>query len=359
MTTKSVLSQATELTDWSAAFSQLAYASEPPQAVGVIKSCPTDFQVDEQMAHTPTGEGEHIWLKVRKERQNTEQVAKGLARFASVALRDVGYSGLKDFQAVTTQWFSVWLPKSAGPDWSGFDMFGVELLEVSRHSRKLKRGTHQANRFIITVRDLVADREQLISTLSNIKETGVPNYFGVQRFGRDFNNLRLANSLLVERRPIKNRNLKSIVLSSARSWLFNQVVSQRIRLGTWNELYLGEPANLDGTNSTFLASGEPDELGRLTQLDIHPTAPLVGRDADKAMAECPSLQAMEAEWLAPYNAYIDGLCRLGLDYQRRALRSRVHDLTWSFDDDCLRLEFVLQRGQFATSVLRELLLEST
>ena len=108
--------------NWYEALQSLAYAQQKPVVSGDLKVAPDDFIVTELMDVIPSGEGEHYWLDISKTKCNTEQVAKQLARFANVAYRDVGYSGLKDFFAQTRQWFSVWKPKGGVPAWSEFTM---------------------------------------------------------------------------------------------------------------------------------------------------------------------------------------------------------------------------------------------
>ena len=211
--------------DWALQMSDWAYAYGEPKLTGQIKKSPNDFQVIENLGIVPCGEGEHIWLQITKQRQNTDKVAKALARHASVAYRDVGYSGLKDFNAVTQQWFSIYHPKNQQIDWDLFEFDGVQIDQVHRHTRKIKRGTHQSNDFKIKVCDIEGDASTLDAKIAQIQETGVPNYFGEQRFGRNLNNMHQAQALLVEGQSFKDRNLKSILYSSARSWLFNEILS--------------------------------------------------------------------------------------------------------------------------------------
>ena len=360
--------------NWADTARQWAYAYGRPEHTGRIKSQPEDFQVTEQMLVEPSGEGEHYWLLVSKTRQNTEQVAKQLARFCSVAYRDVGYSGMKDMHAVTQQWFSVWLPKGSPPDFLDFAMPGVLIEQVARHNRKIRRGTHQSNRFRIVVRDLPispAVEQQLTERLQLISAAGVPNYYGPQRFGREFSNMLQSSEMLAAKRKVKNRNTRSILLSSARSWLFNMVLSQRIKANNWQSLHSGEPANLDGSGSIFNAcelhgTDHSDQAviaaqqQRLSALDIHPTGPLWGqfegnRAVEKSLLNYPQLHQWEQGVIEPYAELAEGLCTVGLDYQRRALRMRVDQLEWQFSEGSLQLQFNLSRGQFATSVLREII----
>ena len=354
MNSITVLPHRAEGTDWALAFSQLAYVDGCPQITGTIKSEPEDFQVVELMGFEPDGHGEHLWLWVRKRQQNTEQVAKALAQHAGVAYRDVSYSGMKDFHAVTWQWFSVWLPGSQEINWQAFKLDGVEIERVQRHTRKLKRGTHQQNQFKIIVRNLHGSMSDLEQRLTRISREGVPNYFGAQRFGRQFNNMPLAVSHLCDGIAIKKRTLKGIAISAARSWLFNQVVSQRVVESNWNKLLPNEPANLHGSNSVFVSTGSDDEQLRLAELDIHPTGPLIGRSRDQIGA----FEARERSWLDGYQSLIRGLEEADAASLRRPLRARVQDLQWQRDGNQLELRFTLEAGQFATAVLRECVVEA-
>lgn len=384
--TTQVPSQATQPSPddqrWHAEFAAQAYAFGQPDVLGKVKLSPHDFKVTELMARVPSGEGEHYWLDISKTCHNTDQVAKALARFANVAYRDVGYSGLKDFYAVTRQWFSVWVPqpeKRAKLDWSEFTMDHVELHSIQLHHRKLKRSTHKANQFDIVVRNL-AFRESLTDSqpvtknledrMMKVVAQGVPNYFGSQRFGRDFDNMNQALDMLNNNKRVKNRNLRSLFISSARSWLFNRIVSARVNDGSWQRLQSNEPANLNGSNSYFMTddSDQPQEEleSRLLSMDIHPTGPMWGDGASQyIMAGDSSDNAVDSSldhslfnWersvLDPYHDLCKGLERARVPYQRRALRISPQGLQWSFVDNDLSLSFSLPPGQFATSVLREI-----
>jgi len=146
--------------DWSRQLEALAYASGKPLARARIKAVPEDFRVTELMDVVPAGEGEHTWLWLEKRKRNTEQVARSLADFADVKRRDVGYSGLKDFQAVTKQWFSVWKPRGKDPDWANFELPGVVVRNITKHTKKIRRGTHRA-KFWPTVRQYASRRRNV------------------------------------------------------------------------------------------------------------------------------------------------------------------------------------------------------
>ena len=162
---------------------------------------------------------------------------------------------------------------------------------------------------------------------------------------------------------IRDRNLRSILLSSVRSWLFNSVVSERVKTHSWQTLFTGEPANLDSSNSVFTVEDASLENERLRALDIHPTAPLWGQGDESFTASASDgLANLEHSVLAQYSELKTGLELARLDYQRRPLRVIAKQLKWQYEQvnderlDCV-LSFELNRGQFATSILRELVLE--
>lgn len=317
-----------------------------------IRTQPADFRVSENLAIEFSGDGEHDFLWIEKTSANTQWVADALARHAKVSSRDVGFAGLKDRHAITRQWFSIRRPGRDGTDWSRFECEGVAILEQRRHQRKLKRGAHKNNAFSIVLRGAEIDehQENAQRRLQDIRSHGVPNYYGEQRFGRDAGNIQLARDLFKGRRL--SRPKRSIALSSARSYLFNEILSQRISAASWNELMPGELANLDGSGSVFAVEAITDDLiARCAAMDIHPTGTLWG---DKAPLGSGAVAELEQGVVEPFADLTSGLLKVRLDASSRALRLVVNDLQWVFTKNALQLEFSLGRGSFATAVLREL-----
>ncbi len=306
----------TELPDW-------ARAHGPPLFAAQIKTEPNDFIVTENLEIETSGDGEHDWLWVSKTGANTAWVADQLARHASVHSRDVGFAGLKDRHAVTRQWFSVRRASTKGTDWDKADIEGVEIVDVKRHSRKLKRGAHRGNSFRIALRGDLPNAIEIDERLALIAEQGAPNYFGEQRFGRNGANIDLGRSVVDGRKL--SRTKRSIGLSALRSFAFNNDLSDRVEDDTWNRLVPGDTAKLDGTNSVFPVEAVDEELeARCKAMDIHPTAILPGIEA------------------------------IGVKESRRATRMTVEELSWDIQPEVLWLEFILASGSFATSVLREI-----
>lgn len=329
---------------------QPAYAHGSPLATGIIRQQPEDFIVDEIPSVEFTGEGEHVCLHIRKRGLNTEDIARMLAKTADVKRRDVSFAGLKDRHAVTTQWFSIYLPTTVEPDWQTLNSDNVQVLEVVRNARKLRRGTLTGNRFQITVRDFDADAVRLDTRLQNIIDHGVPNYFGSQRFGRAGSNLDRALEMFDGRRV--KREQRSHYLSAARSMLFNMVLSRRVTERSWNRLLDGEVCMLAGSRGFFATDAVDDELlQRLQSRDIHPSGPLWGKGELPSRSHASDLESSTLRELADW---CDGLEKAGLKMERRSLRLMVEDLQWEYADNTLVLKFSLPAGCFATAVLREI-----
>lgn len=321
-----------------------------PTATGQLRSQPQDFRVIEMPGFALSGDGEHDFLYIEKTSANTSWVARGLARHANVPVRDVGFAGMKDRHAVTRQWFSVRRPGGPKADWAELDLPGVCVLEVARHNRKMRRGAHKGNRFELTVRGLSGPGSALEQRLRKIRVSGVPNYFGEQRFGRSGSNIGLAKSFFAGTRL--RREQRSIALSSARSLIFNNILSARVSADNWDTLIAGDVANLEGSGSVFPVSAiDADLQMRCREFDIHPTGVLWGKGAVSTTSEPAKLERDIAE---QEPVLVSGLER-HTDEGRRALRLVVRDLDWDIDKDELHLRFSLTRGGFATAVLRELL----
>jgi tRNA pseudouridine13 synthase len=330
-----------------------------PLGPGELRATPEDFEVDELLGFAASGEGPHALLRVRKRGANTEWVARELARAVGVKPFEVGFAGLKDRNAVTTQHFTVPRGKRTAEELLGLKGEGYEVLSASAHQRKLPRGALEGNRFAIVVRGFACDTEQVLERVQRIATGGCPNYFGEQRFGREAGNLeqvlhrarRLAEGARGDRRS-RGRDDAGFMLSAARSLLFNAMLAERVTGGTWNRLCPGDVANLDGRGSVFAVDTVDAELEqRCTALDVHPTAPLAGEGESLAQGKVLEL---ENDVIARFPEALAVIHAEGMKPERRALRIRVRDLEHEYSGDTLRLRFALSAGSFATTVLREI-----
>ena len=325
-----------------------------PCGRAVLKAQPEHFQVTEVLDIELSGEGEHLWLLIEKRDLNTEEVARQLARAAGVKLRDVSYAGIKDKRAVTSQWFSMQLPGRADPDFTALWNEQLRCLASSRHSRKLQRGAHRANRFVIRLTDLQAEQAQLDGRLRSIAALGVPNYFGPQRFGRDGGNVQQARDWAERGALPPARGTRSRLLSTARSLLFNRLLAQRVADACWNRILPGDCLAFTDSRSHFAAERMSADDRRFDELDVHVTGPLWGSGSAPVTGE---VLLLEQQLAAVEPQLCEWLENAGLEQQRRILRLPISGLTWHYPaSDSLEIEFTLPTGCFATAVLHELVL---
>ena len=270
----------------------------------------------------PSGEGEHLWLLISKKDQNTSWVAGILAKLAGIKRNDVGYCGMKDRFAITTQWFSLHVP---GRDLDVDTLIHSDftILRTARHNKKLRRGMHQGNRFKIVLREFEVEEKSFDDRMKLISRYGVPNYFGEQRFGHQGNNLHEVQKLIMADKLKGNRHGTGLYLSAARSWLFNLVLARHID-------------NADGS------------LDRLQDY----TGPLWGRGRSSADRNAASV---EEQVLKDWQDWCYALEHAGLKQERRNLILRSDSVLYDWiEPNQLSLEFSLSRGCFATALLREI-----
>lgn len=330
----------------------LPYAYGAPCAQARLKSEPADFQVEETIAFSLSGEGEHLWLWVEKQGENTDWVAQQLAKWAGIRLRDIGFAGLKDRHGITRQWFSLYLPGRENPDVSEFQFDSIRILQQVRHQRKLQTGGLSGNRFILTLRDFTGEQAETEQRLEQIKTQGVPNYFGEQRFGRNEHNLVMAQRLfdgeLTRLRPAQ----RGLYISAARSFLFNEILAERVRQQSWNQAWSGDVFQLEGSDKWFVDDGSTELVARVNELDIHPTGALVG--AGELVTQQNALK-LETQVLSKHQPWCQALADLGLKQERRALRVLPKNLNWQWlNNQTLQVSFDLAPGRYATVVMREL-----
>lgn len=334
-------------------FQTWAFAYGSPSGRGEIRTLPEDFIVEETLAFQPSGSGEHVFLQIQKTGENTEFVARQLARFANVRQRDIGFAGLKDRHALTTQWFSVWLPKGDEPNWQNFSTTNIQVLHVTRHARKLKRGVLANNRFQLTIKNWQGDEIRTLEQLSLLKLHGVPNYYGSQRFGHNGQNINKALAMFAGEKV--GREQRSLYLSSARSFLFNEILATRIEQKNWHQGLNGDVLMIDSSHSCFACETIDDDIyARLKQNLLHPTGTLFGKGLSRLSSLALELENTVFE---KYPDLAKGLQAFDVERNQRALRVQAANLTWKFNDpQTLILEFKLPAGSYATAVLREIII---
>jgi tRNA pseudouridine synthase D (truD) len=328
---------------------ELAYLKTAPKQTALLKAECADFVVKENLGYSMAGEGEFVAVRVRKTDANTLFVGEKLAQFAEISARNMSYAGLKDRRAVTEQWFSLQMPGKPTPDFGDFQLEGIEILEVTRHNRKIRTGSLDGNYFDILLRNAI-ENDDLKVRLENLSKFGFPNYFTEQRFGRDGHNLTQALRWAKGEIQVKDRKKRSFYLSAARSEVFNLVVSERLKQGVANRVLPNDIVQLSGSHSWFVAD-EKEDLNvlqlRLEQGDLQLTAPLIGETAQPACS-------LENDIVQQHQDIVNLMKQERLKPARRPLLMKPKDFNWQFEETGLRLKFYLPAGSYATALVREL-----
>ena len=338
---------------------------------GRIKCSPEDFVVEELAAYEPSGEGTHLFLKFEKRGLTTDAAVRAITKALGIQMRDVGIAGMKDKVALTTQWVSVPAPPKA-PDLEerakALVIDNIKVLDAKRHTNKLKTGHLKGNRFDLIVRDVPADAvDAVVATMERIGKEGVPNAFGMQRFGTEGDNAQKAREWLTGKvRAPGDPRLRRFHFSALQSAAFNALLDARIADGTWNQPLLGDLLKKEDTGGMFLCTDVQADKERADRGEVCPTGPIVGARMRWPEGE---VKALEERLVAPFLEGVDLERARSLgEGTRRALRLHVsgcsvaqvmnnEGVPGANENDnreqlrSLRVQFVLPKGAYATTVL--------
>ena len=321
---------------------------------GWIREELEDFEVVEIPAYEPSGEGEHLFVRLRKRDFTTKEAVKRLARALDVDPGAAGWAGMKDRRAVTEQWVS--LHEATAEAALAVELEGIEVLDAIPHSSKLKTGHLLGNRFRLRVRGTPADRlDDVRSALATLVETGIPNYFGLQRFGRDGDNYERARSWIVDGgRAPRGRFERKILVSSLQSELFNRLVAARVRQGELGRVFEGELVRKTETGGMFTVEDVEEAQGRADAWELSPTGPMFG-----SKMRWPNGEAADREraLLEEAGITLEDLKRMGRSGQgtRRPVRIRLGEAELFPEEDGFAVQFTLPKGSYATVVIDQLL----
>ncbi len=328
-----------------------------------------DFRVVELPAYAFSGEGEHLFVRLRKTGRTTPELLRALAKASGVRERDIGCAGLKDRHAVTEQWFSL-SAREAGPPEAWALPGWCELVEATRHGNKLRTGHLSGNQFEIRLVGVAAGAAAdaaIAAACERLSSKGFLNLYDAQRFGRDGRNLADALAWLGGR-EVRDRRHRKFLASVVQSEIFNRYAVARRERGM-EALLLGEVVRLEGSSAVFVVEDPSAENPRLAAGDIHLTGPMIGpkmREATGAAAELEIEAARQvlatvqpsATHRAGDSAAVEGLGYPSVDLgpgTRRDLVVRPAGLGWQrVGEDAVRLSFKLPPGAYATRVVTEL-----
>jgi tRNA pseudouridine13 synthase len=381
---------------------------------GQIKEVPEDFQVEEIPLYLPCGSGEHLYIEVEKRGMTTLDLMHRLARALNLKERDMGYAGLKDARALTRQTLS--LPGVRPEQLEGLELPGTRIISAQYHRNKLRPGHLAGNRFRIRIRQV---GEQALDRARNIvhvlEQVGVPNLFGSQRYGL-LNNSHLIGRAVLEgnfseallqimgdpaliRDPrwrqaaeayrageltearaalppamrderrlldmlLQGRDERAAVLafprrklrlflSACQSWLFDRIVVMRME--SLETLWPGDLAYIHGKGACFLVEDSDKEQPRADRFEVSPSGPLFGYKSTLAQGQAGVIEQalLDHEGISLESFRLSK--GLSMEGERRPLRVPLTETEVDAEGEDLIISFVLPRGSYATSVLREIM----
>ncbi len=328
-----------------------------------------DFIVDEIPLYDFTGDGEHLILHVRKKDMTTWEMIKAIARYCKIKERDIGYAGLKDKNAMTMQYISL-LAKDNEEKLKTFDHEKIKILGTYRHNNKIRVGHLKGNHFKVRLKKVLGvQKDKLNSVLKWIKENGVPNYFGNQRFGNQGDNYKEGKAILEGTLKMRDKKTRTFLINAYQSHLFNAWLSKRIELSLLLEAFSEEDAekvfelpqgSLKGTKGqphffkllegdlmmhypygrVFELESLEEESKRFKEWDIAPSGLLAGRRVTRTQKVAGLIEKNYDEEVAENGA-------------RRYAWIRVTDIKKNYVEEKAHyeLEFTLPKGCYATNVL--------
>lgn len=335
------------MTSLSFTWDDLRPLTDTPRTGGVLRTTPEDFRVDEQPLYLPSGEGEHLYIHIRKTGHTTAHVMRELGLQLGLRPQDVAAAGLKDRHAVTTQWLS--LPGKAERRLPGFALQDVEILETSRHGNRLGMGHLKGNRFTVRVREAAGTAHLAQTTLSELARLGIPNYFGPQRFGLGGLNAEEGLRVLRGESRLRDPAVRRFLVSSVQSLIFNRFLALRLERGLFSALLTGDMAKKHDTGGVFEVQDAGAESPRAERGEVSATGTLFGR---KVKPLTQDAGALEQEALAAWN--LTPAVFSSRKGDRRTVRMFAQEAGVTPEDDGYTVTFSLPRGSFATSLLREL-----
>lgn len=386
-----------------------------PGIGGQVRREPEDFEVEEIPLYPASGVGRHTYFVVEKKGVSTFHAADLVARALGVSVRQIGYAGMKDAHALSRQTFSVeGVPLERV---LALRLQGIRIVSATRHRNKLKIGHLRGNRFRIRIRGVGLEAaEQCRAILAVLQARGMPNYFGVQRFGLREDTHVLGRLLVTgdcegllrrflgsphpgessgaqEARRLFDRGLweealkafpggmweeravlealirsggsyekaclriskplKRLLVSAFQSRLFNQVLDRRLE--NLDRICTGDLAMKHENGACFLVEDGAMEQPRADRFEISPTGPLFGYKVRLAEGEPGRL---EREVLAQEGLTLEdfrvggGLSPRGA---RRPLRVPLEGVEMASDEEGLVLRFALPPGSYATVLLGEVM----
>lgn len=332
-----------------------------PGIGGQLRAAPEHFVVDEVGLYEAAGDGQHLYVNLTKVGLTTKEVQAHLEKLFGLERGSVGFAGMKDKVARTTQTFSL----SVGHQPAAFADEAAARIEAALpvkvnwakfHRNKLRTGHLLGNRFEITVSDLaVAPAEAKVrseAVAAEIRRRGLPNFFGIQRLGRHGSNVQQGLAVLLGERSRGDKWLRRFLISSYQSYLCNRYLVKRLEIGAFDRLLPGDVAKKVATGGMFDVQDVGSEQPRYAAHEINFTAPLYGPRMWLAKAEAGALEEAILDASPVTLAHFE---KARVEGTRRVGRLLIPDLSIRVGESTVTASFTLTKGAFATIVMRELM----
>ncbi len=162
------------------------YATTVEGIGGKLRQEPEDFVVKEISGWDVEDSGKHLIIELTKRDWDTNHIIRDLSRSLGISQKRIGFAGTKDKRAVTTQRISIFDVTEQTIE--KVNIKDVQLIPLGRYRRSVELGDLRGNIFQITIRDIDLDTEELKQRMNGVTSEiqtmgGVPNFFGIQRFG--------------------------------------------------------------------------------------------------------------------------------------------------------------------------------
>lgn len=293
-----------------------------------------------------SNKGNFIILKIKKENLGTWDLLEKLAKGLNIYEHELGYAGLKDKNATTTQYISI--PKKYSKDLKKFRHGKITILDTCLHSSKLNIGDLKGNHFVINLHNV--SKEDLISIEQRVKEiskVGMPNYFGFQRFGKDIKeNLTKAKQIAEGELKIKDAKLEKMLISAYQSDLFNRWLEKRISLSKEQFTLLNGDVFMQLKDEKLFTPKEitPAILADFEARKIVPTGLLCGRNVFRSMADARQIEEKFDDMMVVQK----GLRRTAIVYPTNI------EIQYNAKEQKCKLSFSLPKAAYATVLIENI-----
>ena len=322
-----------------------------PGTGGRIKERVEDFIVEEIPLYQFSDHGDFTFLLIEKTNLSTLDLVNVIRKHFDLEDHEVGVAGWKDKRAITRQWISLPLQKTSKERLAPLADKGIKILEQRRHSNKLRTGHLLGNRFSVLIRQPDPQAlERASAIIQSLQKLGLPNFYGVQRFGAGGDNPQKGLALLQGKYRLPSVRQRKLLISACSSLLFNLTLKDRMERDLFARLLPGDIAKKHDTGGLFLVSDTAKEQPRADRLEISATGPIWGKKMRRAGEEAAALEEriLTSQGLTPDVFHKE-------PGSRRSLRVVLRELTMRTESEGLRLEFFLPKGSYATVLLDEIM----